>query len=174
MVLMRRRARAARRQRAARGMTLVEVLVATAIGAMLLAALGALAREGVQADAPLRDTGESLYQGRFALQRVVAAGWATAPGPLLPAPANTSGGWFGSVYFCVNAAKSLVETTSTDTACTGTQVIAERVGAFSIAAPAGAGALDAESADVSLTLTGPNGGGALTLTEHLRLGEGLR
>ncbi|MBK7616685.1 MAG: prepilin-type N-terminal cleavage/methylation domain-containing protein [Burkholderiales bacterium] len=158
--------------RAQRGMTLVEVLIAAAVGALLLAALAPVARLGGQASAPLRDTSEALYQGRFALQRVAAAAAATAPAAVLPPPAKSSGNWFGTVMFCVNATGSLVETTPSDTSCSGSTVIAERVSAFSVAVPATAGASDGEVADVSLTLTGPGGGGAITLGERMRLGGG--
>jgi len=157
-----------------RGLSLAELLVATAIGTALLATLGAVARQTALARAPLRDVNEALYQGRFALQRLTLAAKATAPKALLPAAANTSGSWFGTVYFCVNAAKALVESTSTDTGCTGTQVIADNVSAFSVVAPAAAGGLDAQAADLSLTLSGPNGAGTLTLNERVRLGGGTK
>jgi prepilin-type N-terminal cleavage/methylation domain-containing protein len=168
MVLMHRPARAQR------GMTLVEVLVASAIGALLLAALAQVARLGEQVRAPLRDSGEALYQGKFAMQRINAAADAAAPAALLTPAAKTSGNWFGTVMFCVNTAGSLVETVPTDSACTGSTVIAERVSAFSVAVPATAGASDGEVAEVSLTLTGPDGGGAITLGERMRLGGGLK
>ena len=157
-----------------RGMTLVEVLLAAAVGALLLAALTQVARLGGQARAPLHDTSEALYQGKFALQRMAAAAAATAPAVLLPPPAKTSGNWFGGVMFCVNTAGKLIETIPGDTGCTGSTVIAERVSAFSVAVPASAGASDGEMAEVSLSLTGPGGGGAVTLTERLRLGGGLQ
>ncbi len=157
-----------------RGMTLVELLVAAAVGALLLAALVQVARLGTQARAPLHDTSEALYQGKFAMQRISAAAAAAAPAALLTPGAKTSGNWFGTVMFCVNAAGSLIETTPADTACAGSTVVAERVSAFTVAVPATAGASDGEVADVSLSLTGPGGGGATTLAERMRLGGGLQ
>jgi prepilin-type N-terminal cleavage/methylation domain-containing protein len=160
--------------RTQRGMTLVEVLLAAAVGALLLGALVQVAHLDTQARAPLRDTGEALYQAKFALQRMAAAAAATAPAALPPPPAKSSGSWFGTVMFCVNAAGSLIETTPTDTGCAGSTVIAERVSAFSVAVPATAGASDGEVAEVSLSLAGPGGGGATTLSERMRLGGGLK
>lgn len=160
--------------RGVRGLTLVELLVATAIGALLLAGLSSVARQGVRARAQTRDGSEAVYQARFALQRVAAAAKATAPRALLPPPANTSGDWFSPAAFCVNGAGALIETTTADTGCTGTQVIAERVSSFSAALPAGAGALDSVTAVVGVTLTGPGGGAALTLSERVRLGGGVQ
>lgn len=163
-----------RASRRARGVTLIELLVATAVGALLLAGLTSVARQGVLARAVTRDGSEAVYQARFALQRVAAAAKATAPRTLLPPAANNSGDWFSPVAFCVNDAGALIETTTADTGCTGTQVIAERVSSFSTTLPAGAGALESVTAVVAVTLTGPGGGGAVTLSERVRLGGGVQ
>lgn len=154
-------------------MTLVELLIATAIGALLLAGLTSVARQGVQSRAMTRDNDEAIYQARFALQRVVAAARATAPHTLLPPAAKTSGNWFDPAYFCVNAASALIETTTADTGCTGTQVIAERVSDLAATLPIGAGALDSMTAVVAVTLDVP-GGAALTYSERMRLGGGTQ
>jgi hypothetical protein len=114
-----------------------------------------------------------VYQARFALQRIAAAARVTAAHTLLPPAANTSGNWFDPAYFCVNAASALVETITTDTACSGTQVIAERVNAFSATLPAGAGALEAVTAVVAVTLNVP-GNAPLTFNERVRLGGGAK
>lgn len=159
---------------AQRGMTLVELLIASAIAAALLAAVAQVARLGEQARTPLHDTGEALYQGKFAMQRVSLAAAATAPAAVLTPAANSSGNWFGTVMFCVNTASSLIETTTTDTGCTGSTVIAERVSAFTVAVPATAGGSDGEVADVSLSLSGPGGGGAVAVSERMRLGGGTQ
>ena len=164
--------RAGRRPARARGLSLLELLVATAIGALLLAGLTSVARHGVMARAQTRDGSEAVYQARFALQRVAAAARATAPGTLLPPPANTSGDWFSPARFCVNGAGALIETITTDTACTATQVVAERVSSFSVALPAGVGALEAVAVVVTLTANGPGGSAPVTLSERLRLGGG--
>lgn len=160
--------------RRCRGLTLIEMLIATAIGTLLLAGLSSVARQALLSRTQVRDTGEAAYQARFALQRVVAAAKGTAPHTLLPPAANTSGNWFSPAYFCVNGASTLVETTAADTGCTGTQAIAERVSSFSATLPTGTSALDAVSAVVAITLTGPGGGAAITLTERVRLGGGLQ
>ena len=155
------------------GFTLVELLIATAIGALLLAGLSSVARQGVLSRAKVRDNSEAVYQARFALQRVAAAAKATAPHTLLPPAANTSGNWFDPAYFCVNAASALIETITTDTGCSGTKVIAERVNSFSATLPAGAGALDAVTAVVAVTLNVP-GDTPLTFNERVRLGGGVK
>lgn len=155
------------------GFTLVELLIATAIGALLLAGLSSVARLGVLSRTKVRDNSEAVYQARFALQRVAAAAKATAPHTLLPPAANTSGNWFDPAYFCVNPASALVETIVTDTACSGTQVIAERVSSFSATQPVGAGALDAMTAVVAVTLNVP-GNTPLSFSERVRLGGGTK
>lgn len=158
---------------AARGLTLVELLIATAIGTLLLAGLASVARQGVAARAQTRDRSEAVYQARFALQRVAVAAQTTVPRALPAPPANTSGDWFIPVAFCVNGAGALIETVTTDTGCTGTRVIAERVGSFSATLPVGAGPLEAATAVVSVTLSGPGGAAPVTLTERVRLGGGV-
>jgi type II secretory pathway pseudopilin PulG len=157
-----------------KGLSLVELLVATAIGAFLLAGMGSVARLGVAVRAETGGSIEALQQARFALERVQAAARATAPHALLPAAANTSGNVFSPAYFCVNAGGSLVETTTADTGCTGTQVVAEHVSSFVLTPAVAGGALAAESATVAVTVAGPGGGGEVTLSEHLRLGGGER
>jgi prepilin-type N-terminal cleavage/methylation domain-containing protein len=160
--------------RRCRGFTLFELLAAVAIGAVLLAGLGSVARESVQAGSHTRDTAEAVYQGKFALQRVAAAARATAPRSLLAPAANTSGNWFDPLHFCVNGAGALVETTTADTGCAGTKIIAARVATFTAAVPAGSGALDSSSASITITLTVPGGGTTVTLSERVRLGGGVQ
>lgn len=154
------------------GVTLTELLIATAIGALLLAGLTTVAREGVMSRAHERGNGEAAYQARFALQRMVAAARTTAPHALLPPSANTSGNWFDPTYFCVNGALALIETTTTDTGCTGTRVIAEQVSALSATQPAGAGALEAITAVIAITIDVP-GATPVVLSERLRFGGGI-
>ncbi len=156
-----------------RGITLVELLIATAIGALLLAGLSSVARQGLLSRALVRDSSEAVYQARFALQRVASTAKSTAPHTLLPPAANTSGNWFDPAYFCVNAASALIETITTDTACSGTQVIAERVNSFNATLPVGAGALESVTAVVAVTVNVP-GNAPLTFNERLRLGGGAK
>lgn len=155
-------------RRRVRGVSLMELLIATALGALLMGALVSVARQGLQARQHTRDGSEAVYQARFALERIALAARATLPQAQPSAPANTSGSWFGTVYFCVNTAGQLIETTSTDTACGGTQVIAERVSSLAVTLPSGQGPLDAVSAVAALTVSGPGGGGTVTLSERLR------
>ena len=155
-----------------RGFSLVEMLVATAIGAMLLAAMSSVARLAVLSRAQTRDSHDAVEQARFALQRVTLAALAAAPVSLVAPPANTSGGWFSPVHFCVNAAAALIETTPADSACSGTRVIADQVLAFSASLPGGADALESASALVSVTTA--SGNATVTLTARLRLGGGTQ
>lgn len=157
-----------------RGLSLIELLIASAVGAMLLAALSSVARQGVLSRTQTRDASETVYQARFVLQRVAIAAKGTTPRALLPPAANSSGDWFSPAYFCVNGAGALVETITSDTGCTGTQVIAERVSSFSATTPAGAGALESVTAVVAVTLRGPGGSAPLTLSERIRLGGGVK
>lgn len=156
-----------------RGITLAELLIATAIGALLLAGLSSVARQGVLSRAHVRDSSEAVYQARFALQRIAAAARATAPHTMLTPAVNTSGNWFDPAYYCVNGAKALIETTTADTTCAGTQVIAERVNGFSATQPVDAGAIEAMTAVIAVTLEVP-GGTPVTYSERMRLGGGAK
>ena len=74
--------------------------------------------------------------------------------------------------FCRNASNELIETTTTDTTCTGTTVIASNVTAFSAQLPSGAGPVDKPAGVLSLTLTHSAAAQAVTLTTSVRLGGG--
>jgi prepilin-type N-terminal cleavage/methylation domain-containing protein len=163
---------AARRVRE-QGMTLIEVLLATAIGAVLLGALTRTVTEGLQVQTVSRETNDFTYQARLAMERMVAKARSIAPHPLSTPPASTSGDWFSPTMYCLNAgAKRLIETVTTDTSCSGATTLADNVTAFSAQLPVGVGPLDEPAATLSLTLTGANGQQSTTLTTTLRLGGG--
>ncbi len=163
-----------------RGVTLIELLIAVALGAILLAALNSLVKLGLDAQAEGRNTNELAYQGRFALERMAARARATAPKVLASPAANTTGNWFAPagctgaacVMYCLNAGSQLIETTTADTTCSGSTVIAMNVGAFSATLPAGMGPADRSLAVVSLTLA--NAGSTLALSSSMRLGGGTQ
>lgn len=162
-----------------RGMTLIELLLATAIGAILIAGLNSVVKLGLDAQTAGRSANEIAYQGSFALARIADRARATAPKVLATPAAGTTGDWFAPavcsgaacVMYCRNpAASTLIETTTADTGCGGSTVIAGDVTAFSAQQPAGANAGDAPVAVLSLTLA--RGASSLTLTSSVRLGGG--
>ena len=163
-----------RQLRAQRGLTLVEVLAALCIGAIVLAALDSLAMLGLAAQRSVRQTNELLYQGRFALDRMAAKARASAPKLLSTPAAGTTGDWFAPTMYCRTSDQRLVETTDTDTACAGTTVIANNVTDFSatLPDPGNAGPADDPVATLSLTVQSPGAGEPLTLTTSVRLGGG--
>ena len=163
-----------------RGFTLIELLLAVAISAILMAALNSLVKLGLDAQAQGRGANELAYQGRFALERITDKARATVPKVLATPAANTTGDWFAPVgctgaacvMYCRSAASQLIETTTADTTCTGTTVIASDVSAFSATLPASMGPVDRQVAAFSLTLV--NAGNTLTLTSSARVGGGLQ
>ncbi len=163
-----------------RGLTLIELLLATAIGAILLASLNSLVKLGLDAQAQGRGSNELAYQGRFALERIADKARATVPKVLATPAANTTGDWFAPVgctgaacvMYCRSAASQLIETTTADTTCTGTTVIASDVSAFSATLPASMGPVDRQVAAFRLTLA--NAGNTLTLTSSARVGGGVQ
>lgn len=163
-----------------RGMTLIELLIATAIGAIILAAINGLVKLGLDAQTAGRSANELAYQGRFVLERITDKARAIAPKTLATPAANTSGDWFAPagcigaacVMYCRNAANQMIETTTADTVCSGTTVIASNVTAFSATLPAAMGPVGWSIAVLSLTLA--NAGSTLTLSSSVRLGGGTQ
>lgn len=159
-----------------RGMTLIELLIATVIGAILLASINGLVKLGLDAQTAGRGANELAYQGRFALERITDRARATVPKTLTTPAANTSGDWFAPagcigaacVMYCRNAGNQLIETTTADVACSGTVVLAGNVTAFSAAIGPGT----RPAAVLSLTLA--NGGSTVNLASSIRLGGGTQ
>lgn len=162
----------ARMPRLQTGLTLIELAIAVAIGTLVLAALQSVVSLGLRAQAEGGQSNELLYQGQFAMERMVNAAYGVAPKlPTTPA-ANSTGNWFAPAMFCRNASGQLIETTTSDVACTGSTVIAGNVTAFSATLPTGAGPLDRPAGVLSLTLTHSAAAQAVTLTTSVRLGGG--
>ncbi len=152
-----------------RGLTLIELLIAMALAAFVLAALNSVATLGLNAQASGRQANELVYQARFALDRMAAKARSTAPKLLsAPSPAGTTGNWFSPTLYCLNG-NQLVETV---TYCSGGAVIANNVTAFSAQLPAGAGPVDDPVATLSLTLQIPGAPTTVTLSTSVRLGGG--
>jgi prepilin-type N-terminal cleavage/methylation domain-containing protein len=157
--------------RSLQGFTLVELMLAIAAGAFVLAALSSVLTAALQAQAWSRSANEFSYQGRFALDRMVARARATAPHSLATPAAGTTGSWFAPTMYCRNAGAQLIETSTGDSGCTGASVIASNVSAFTAQLPAGAGPLDSV-ARLSLTLSDAASGQTVTLVTSVRLGGG--
>jgi len=162
-----------------RGMTLIELVLATLIGAIILAAINGLVKLGLDAQTAKRGANELAYQGSFALARITDKARATAPKTLTtPAVTTTTGDWFAPtgctgaacVMYCSNAANQLIETTTADTACGGATVLAGNVTLFSASAVIGVGTRPA--AVLSLTLA--NAGSTIILSSSVRLGGGTQ
>lgn len=160
-----------------RGMTLIELVLATLIGAIILAAINGLVKLGLDAQTAGRGANELAYQGRFALERITDKARATAPKILTTPAVNTSSGdWFAPtgcigaacVMYCLNAANQLIETTTADAACGGTTVLAGNVTAFLPTIGPG----PRPAAVLSLTLA--NAGSTVTLSSSVRLGGGTQ
>ena len=162
------------------GMTLLELLIAVILGAIVLAALGSVVSLGLQAQVTGRQQNELVYQGRFALERMVDRARSVVPKLLTAPAAGTTGDWFAPagcvgaacVMYCRNAANQIIETTTADAACAGATVIASNVTAFSAALIAGVGPVDRPTGSLSLTLTHSNAPQPVTLTSSVRLGGG--
>ena len=164
-----------------RGLTLIELLIAIAIGVMILAALNSLVSLASDAQTQGRSTNETAYQGRFALERMADKARALTPKALSTPSVDTTGDWFapsgcsGSacVMYCRNANNQLVETTTSDSACAGTSVIASNVTALSATLPSNMGAIDRHAGTVTLTMTDHTGNSS-SLSLTMRLGGGTQ
>ena len=154
------------------GLTVIELLIAVTVGAIVLAALNSVVSLGVQAQAAGRLRNELVYQARFALERMIRTARGAPPKLLATPAAGTTGNWFAPVMYCRNGSSQLIETTPADATCNGTTVIARNVSAFSAQMPAGAGAVDEPVAALSLTLASSTAPQPVTLTTSVRLGGG--
>jgi prepilin-type N-terminal cleavage/methylation domain-containing protein len=161
------------------GLTLIELILAMAISAIIMAALNGLVKLGLDAQMAGRGSNELAYQGRYALERLTDKARNLAPKVLNTPTANTSGDWFaptgctGStcVMYCRNSSNQLIETTTTDTTCTGTTVIANNVSAFSANLPASMGPVDRSIGVLSMTLN-DSANNTVALSSSIRLGGG--
>ena len=141
------------------GITLIELVLATAISAILLVSINSLTKLGLDAQSAGRGNNELAFQGRFALERITDKARVTAPA-VLATPAT-------------NANNQLIETTTADTTCTGTSVIASNVSAFSATLPADMGSVDRSLAVVSLILADA-ANNSVSLSSSIRLGGGTQ
>ena len=153
------------------GLTLVELMMALAIAALLVTGLNGFIMLGLDAKASARQSNELLYQGSFALDRIQTAARTTAPKVLsVPTLANSTGDWFAPTMYCLKGGNRLIETTTSDTSCTGSNTVATNAIAFSAQPFAAAGPVDEPLGTVTLTLQGT--GAPVVLTMSFRLGAG--
>ena len=153
-----------------RGLTLVEVLVAMAIAAVVIVPLARAMRDALTAQTVGTEINDVSQQARFAMQRMVAAVQRTAPHTLSAKSATTTADWL-DVTFCLNGSGQIIETTSLDLLCAlSSTVVADRVTTFSVQTYA-AGANAQTVIEIQLTITGA-GGQRADLTSHTRLGGG--
>jgi prepilin-type N-terminal cleavage/methylation domain-containing protein len=166
--------------RAQSGMTLIELVFAIAMGAVVLAALGSVLNLGFEAQVTGRQQNELVYQARFALERMVTRARSLAPKQLTAPAAGTTGTWFAPagcagaacVMYCRNAGNQVIETTTADAACAGTTVIASNVTAFSAAPVTTTRPVDRPAGVLSLTVSHADAPQPVTLTTSIRLGGG--
>ncbi len=157
------------------GLMLIEVMFAVVIGAIILAALNSLVKLGLDAYTSGRGTNEITYQGTFALQRMATKASSLAPKLLSTTPAaNTSGDWLAPTMYCLKSGNLLIETTTADSTCTGTTVIANNVTSFTVQAPSNTGAVDDPTLNLTLSMTDPTSKNTVTLALSTRLGGGTQ
>src|SRR5450759_507968 len=113
----------ARPAHAQSGLTLMELLIALAIAALLVAPLAAAVLNALKAQSVASDTNDVAQQAQFSMQRMEAAVRRTPASHILaPKAAGTSADWLAPVglapvTFCLGANERLIETTPADTAC---------------------------------------------------------
>jgi hypothetical protein len=73
--------------------------------------------------------------------------------------------------YCRNTNNQLIQTITTDTACTGTTVIANNVSTFSATLPTSLGAVDKSIAEINITLSDANNN-SINYISDIRLGGG--
>jgi prepilin-type N-terminal cleavage/methylation domain-containing protein len=155
------------------GLTMIELVIAIAVGSFLLAGLNSIVMIGLRAQAPVEAANEQVYRAGFALERIVARTRAAPVKALSGAPADSTGDWVAPVKFCrVSASQTLRETTTSDTTCTGGTVLAEGVTAFSMQRVTSTRPVDLPVVTVSLTIHVANVAQPVTLIQSVRLGGG--
>jgi len=154
-----------------RGFTLVELIVAAAVAAIVLVPLAGAMRDALTAQTVANEVNDVSQQARFAMRRMVTAVQRTAPHTLSAKVATTTADWL-DVTYCLNGSGQIIETTALDLLCTlSSTVVADRVTAFSVQTYA-AGANAQTVIEIQLTITGA-GGQRADLTSHTRLGGGM-
>jgi prepilin-type N-terminal cleavage/methylation domain-containing protein len=156
-----------------RGLTLIELVIALAIGSLVLAGLNSIVMLGLRAQAPLESANEQVYRAGFAFERIVARTRAVPLKALAGAPVDSTGDWLAPVMFCrVAATQILRETTTSDTTCSSGTVLAEAVTAFSVELVPSTRPLDLPVVTITLTMHMPSEPQPVVLSRNVRLGGG--
>ncbi|TDM08584.1 MAG: hypothetical protein C4K60_03940 [Ideonella sp. MAG2] len=152
-----------------RGFTLIELCIATAMGAILLLSLSDVAALATSSKRKLSSAMETQAQAAFVAQRLRLAAQAATVASLRNNTSGDTGGWLSPRRFCINGNKALVETQESDTGCGGTDVIADSVSRLTVAPPSGQTAVDAASVEVTVVLNLPDGTTGPTITQIVRI-----
>ncbi len=162
-------------------MTLLEVLLAAAIGITLTAALAQAMTAALNAQTSNRDSNDRVGDARLAMDRIEAAVRLTPSSAALSTKASdaTSEGWLaastlrsGGVTFCVRGIQ-LVEKSPSANDCAvaaGDRVLATGVTAFSFTRVSNGTFTTVPVLDVGLTLG--SGTESVSVTSRIRLGGG--
>ena len=160
----------ARPAHAQSGLTLLELLIALAIAALLAAPLVAMVLNALAAQSVASDTNDVAQQAQFAMQRMEAAVRRTAPHALGVVPVKSTGDWLSGGTFCQKSNAIRETDYLSDPNCNGGREIASNVTDFSAAVfNAGPGA--GQVIELRFVLTGATGQ-SITLTSRTRLGGG--
>jgi prepilin-type N-terminal cleavage/methylation domain-containing protein len=164
-----------------RGLTLIELLIALAIGVVIMTAFGNAISVGLQAETVNGAVNAVSQDARFAMQRIETAVRLTPSAPALTAKADdtTSADWLsgstflaGGVTYCLRGGQ-LIEKTPWSAACTvvsSDRVIADNVTAFTFTRYLNGSSFTTPVVEVGLTLA--KGSPALSLIAHTRVGGG--
>lgn len=154
------------------GMTLIELVIALALAALLMASLATMVASALTAQTVAGEVNDVAQDARFAMQRMEAAVRNKAPGVLAAKGATTTGDWLAPLAYCLRTNKDLIETDPADTLCLGAngRAIAANVTAFNVLSfNAGVGA--GPVIEIQMTLSSA-GGQTIALTSRTRLGGG--
>ena len=156
-----------RRPVAQGGVTLIELLLALAIGVVILGTLASMVRAAGTSNSATLAQLDVQGQARFAMRRIMQR-VALTPSANLPAKSDaaTSSTWLSPAQYDLRAGTSPGTLALTETIGTTSQVLAEPVSVFSITAP------DVSSGRtlITVSLTVGAGENGETLTETARLG----
>lgn len=149
------------------GMTLIELLLALAMGVVILATLASMVRAAGASNGATLAQLEVQGQARFAMRRIMQR-VAQTPAASLPAKpdAASSGTWLSPAQYDLRAGTAAGTLALTETIGSTSHVLAEPVTAFSITSPATASGRTL----VTVSLTVGDAGAGETVTETARLG----
>lgn len=151
----------------ARGLTLVEVLGALAVAAVLMVPLAALLQDAAASSVAGRAALDLNADLRFALDHIAANVSTLTPTPLPPAGADVPpvSAWLSPLTYTLSATPTGTNLVETDTTPkTGhTGVIASNVSAFSLSAPDMAAGQPLVRVDLTLSANGVSVSGTRTV-----------